>query len=173
MSITNLLSTVKVNVEINDAKQYTTTAPCFDGRDDAPVQCRVYCPIEGVQGFTRSHWTLPRGKYLLHIIPEDNGVACKKKRQKEHYTCWPFRWPWWCASTIQRTLPDRGGSGLQWKPLVDATGWVLQVIVGNRTKKRWFSCVFFHNRPTEKGRKVTSRPLITIEVWHVIKWEEV
>jgi hypothetical protein len=66
------------DVEINDAKQYTTVATLFDSRNDAPVQCRVHRLMEGVQGFTRSHWTPPLGKDLLHIIPADNGVACKK-----------------------------------------------------------------------------------------------
>jgi hypothetical protein len=71
-----------VDVKIDDAKQYTTVATCFDGRNDAPVQCRVHRPMEGVQGFTRSHWMPPLGEYLLCIIPADNGVACKKKMTK-------------------------------------------------------------------------------------------
>jgi hypothetical protein len=71
-----------VDVKINNAKQYTTIATRFDGRNDAPVQCRINCPMEGVQGFTRSHWMPPLGKYLLRIIPADNGVACKKKTMK-------------------------------------------------------------------------------------------
>ena len=29
----------------------------FDGRADAPVRCHLHRPMEGVQGFTRSHWT--------------------------------------------------------------------------------------------------------------------
>jgi hypothetical protein len=72
-----------VDVEIDDAKQYTTMATCFNGRDDAPVQCCIHCPMEGVQGFTKSHWMLPLGKYLLRVIPADNGVACKKKTMKK------------------------------------------------------------------------------------------
>jgi hypothetical protein len=72
-----------VDVKINYAKQYTTVATHFNSRDDAPVQCHVHCPMEGVQGFTRSHWTPPSGKYLLCIIPADNGVACKKKMMKK------------------------------------------------------------------------------------------
>jgi hypothetical protein len=72
-----------VDVKINDGKQYTTIATRFHGRDDAPVQCRVHCPMEVVQGFTRSHWTPPLGKYFLRIIPADNGVACKKKTTKK------------------------------------------------------------------------------------------
>jgi hypothetical protein len=72
-----------VGVKINDAKQYTTIATHFDGRDEAPVQCCIYCLMEGVQGFTRSHWTPPSGKYLLRIILADNRVACKKKTMKK------------------------------------------------------------------------------------------
>jgi hypothetical protein len=72
-----------VDVEIDDAKQYTTVATHFDGSDDAPVQCRVQRRMEGFQGFTRSHWMPPSGKYLLRIIPADNGVACKKKMMKK------------------------------------------------------------------------------------------
>ncbi len=68
-----------VDVEIDDAKQYTTIATCFNGRNDVTVQCRVHCPMEGVQGFTRSHWMPPSGKYFLCIILVDNGVACKKQ----------------------------------------------------------------------------------------------
>jgi hypothetical protein len=71
-----------VDVKINNAKQYTTVATHFDGRDDAPVQCRVHHPMEGVQGFTRSHWMPPLGKYSLRIIPAENGVARKKKMTK-------------------------------------------------------------------------------------------
>jgi hypothetical protein len=67
-----------VDVKINDAKQYTTVATRFYGRNDAPVQCHVHPLMEGVQGFTRSHWTLPSSKYFLRIIPADNRVACKK-----------------------------------------------------------------------------------------------
>jgi hypothetical protein len=71
-----------VDVEIGNAKQYTTIATRFDGRNGAPVQCRIHRLMEGVQGFTRSHWTPPLGKYSLRIIPADNGVACKKKTTK-------------------------------------------------------------------------------------------
>jgi hypothetical protein len=71
-----------VDVKIDNAKQYTTIVTRFGGPNDAPVQFCVHCLMEGVQGFTRSHWTPPSGKYLLRIIPVDNGVACKKKMMK-------------------------------------------------------------------------------------------
>jgi hypothetical protein len=49
----------------------TTTKTCthfaghFDGRGGAHVQYHVHRPMEKVQGFTRSHWTLPLGKYYV------------------------------------------------------------------------------------------------------------
>ncbi len=49
----------------------TTTKTCtyfaghFDGHGDAPVHYRAHCPMEEVQGFTRSHWMPPSGEYYV------------------------------------------------------------------------------------------------------------
>jgi hypothetical protein len=43
--------------------KYTYKAGCFDGRGGVPVQYCAYRPMEEVQGFTRSHWMPPLGKY--------------------------------------------------------------------------------------------------------------
>jgi hypothetical protein len=40
---------------------YTYFAGCFDGHGDAPVDYRVHCLMEEVQGFTRSHCMPPLG----------------------------------------------------------------------------------------------------------------
>ncbi len=45
--------------------KYTYKAGCFDGHGDAPVRNHVHCLMEEVQGFTRSHWTLPSGGYFV------------------------------------------------------------------------------------------------------------
>jgi hypothetical protein len=55
----------------------------FDGRADAPAQYRVHLSMEGVQGFTRSHWAPPLGKYSCRIAPADNGVACRIKKDEK------------------------------------------------------------------------------------------
>jgi hypothetical protein len=55
----------------------------FDGRADAPAQYRVHLLMEGVQGFTRSHWAPPSGKYSRRIAPADNGVTCRIKKDKK------------------------------------------------------------------------------------------
>jgi hypothetical protein len=40
------------------SKKWTNFAGHFDGRDGALVRYRAHCPIEEVQGFGRSYWTL-------------------------------------------------------------------------------------------------------------------
>ncbi len=44
-------------------KKYTFFAGRFDGHDAVLVCCHMHCSMEQVQGFTRSPWTLPLGKY--------------------------------------------------------------------------------------------------------------
>jgi hypothetical protein len=46
-------------------KKYTYFAGGVDGHDNALVLYQAHCLMEEVQGFTRSHWMLPSGKYLL------------------------------------------------------------------------------------------------------------
>jgi hypothetical protein len=46
-------------------KQYTNFAGNLDGHGNVLVCCRTTCPMEEVQGFTRSHLMLPLGKYFL------------------------------------------------------------------------------------------------------------
>jgi hypothetical protein len=45
--------------------KYTYKAGHFDGHGNAPVRNRAHRPMEEVQGFTRSHWTPPSGKYYV------------------------------------------------------------------------------------------------------------
>jgi hypothetical protein len=45
--------------------KYTYKAGCFDGHGNAPVRNHAHRPMEEVQGFTRSHWTPPSGKYYV------------------------------------------------------------------------------------------------------------
>jgi hypothetical protein len=41
----------------------------FDGHGGPPVQYEAHCPIQHVQGYSRSFWTPPLGDYLLCIAP--------------------------------------------------------------------------------------------------------
>jgi hypothetical protein len=40
-----------------------------DCHGDAAVQSRAHCPVEHIQGFTRSHWMPPLGECLHQIAP--------------------------------------------------------------------------------------------------------
>jgi hypothetical protein len=58
----------------------------FDGRADAPARHRRHRPIEGVQGFTRSHWTPLSGEYSERIAPDGRrGRMPKKNDEKVSY----------------------------------------------------------------------------------------
>jgi hypothetical protein len=41
----------------------------FDGHGGPPVQYKVHCPMQHVQGYSGSHWMLALGNYSLHIAP--------------------------------------------------------------------------------------------------------
>ena len=55
----------------------------FDARADAPARHRRHRPIEGVQGFTRSHWTPPLGEYLGRIAPDGQRVQMPLKKYEK------------------------------------------------------------------------------------------
>jgi len=41
----------------------------FDGHGDAAVRRGVHCPMEHIQGLSRSHWMPPSGECLHSIAP--------------------------------------------------------------------------------------------------------
>jgi hypothetical protein len=47
----------------------TSSAGRFDDHGGAPEKYRRHCPMRHVQGYSRSHWTLALGNYLLGIAP--------------------------------------------------------------------------------------------------------
>ncbi len=66
-----------VDAEIDNENKCTSFAGHFDGPADVPWQCQVHCPMEEVQGFGRSHWKPPLGKYPLCIAPAAAEVTYK------------------------------------------------------------------------------------------------
>jgi hypothetical protein len=54
----------------------------FNGHGGAPVQYKVHCPMQHVQGYTGSHWTQPLGNYLLHIAPATTRATRKQTTVK-------------------------------------------------------------------------------------------
>ena len=149
-----------------DATRFNSRADAthFNSHADAPVLSRAHRLTEGVQGFTRWHWMPPSNKYLHHhIAPTDNTVDEKKNTAKKHHPCRPFWWPWRCTGTIQHASPDGRGP-------VEATGRRHRVSIASDnsvwTRMPHFFSEYFHRWPAEEGLEMTSRPLITIGVWH-------
>jgi hypothetical protein len=61
----------RVTANETTMKTYTNFAGSFDGHGDVPVHYRVHRSMEEVQGFTRSHWTPPLGKYYVQLYKRD------------------------------------------------------------------------------------------------------
>jgi hypothetical protein len=53
----------------------TSVVGHFTGQEDAPVQFWAHCPMQHIQGYLRSYWTLPLGKYLPYIALVDAVVT--------------------------------------------------------------------------------------------------
>ena len=134
---------------------------------NAPIWYQVHHPMEGVQGFTRSHWTLLSVKYSCCIALVNNRDACRRKNDKKHHTCRPFCWPWWSAGTIPSAFPSGGGSGLQQKPLINASGPVLQAIVAFETTIFFFFKLFHCQPAFQQQVAVMSRPPNNNRAWHI------
>jgi hypothetical protein len=56
----------------------------FDGHGGVPVQYEAHCPMQHVQGYTKSHWTLPSGNYLLRIAPAATRETANKTMTKTY-----------------------------------------------------------------------------------------
>jgi hypothetical protein len=67
-----------VDAKIDDENKWTSFAGHFDGPADVPWQCQVHRSMEEVQGFGRSHWKPPLGKYPLFIAPAAARVTYKR-----------------------------------------------------------------------------------------------
>lgn len=153
-----LISYVYNDVKIIDDDQLHLHLAQFDGRADVPEQCRMHRPMEGVRSYSRSHWMPPLGEYSCQITP----AADRHSKQKT------FWWLWWCTGAILHPSPNGGGPGLQWKPLVNAIGWVLQPMIAIGQQYTGF-LFFFQSQLAEIGvrTQVTPKPVVTTGVWHI------
>jgi hypothetical protein len=67
----------------------TITSKCtcvvahFEDLADAPVLCGVQCPMQHIQGYTRSLWTLPLDDYLLCIALAAARATANKTMMKK------------------------------------------------------------------------------------------
>jgi hypothetical protein len=61
----------------------TSVTAQFEGLADAPVLCGMHCPVQHVQGYTRSHWTPPLGDYSLRRALAPAGATANKTTMKK------------------------------------------------------------------------------------------
>ncbi len=102
----------------------------------------------------RRHWAS-----ICSVSPRwPPGSQAKKQQWNIHLICWQSWWPWWCAGTIPHALPDRGGSGLQRKPLDAAIGQVFAPIGAIRHGYIIF-CVFSWSTCEEKAWGYVKAPI--------------
>ncbi len=73
--------------------KYTYFAGRFDGHGNVPVHNRVHSPMEEVQGFTRSHWMPPLGKYYKQKGHGYTFFYYVFHRQHVENGCVAKRWP--------------------------------------------------------------------------------
>ncbi len=60
----------------------TSSTGHFNGHGDALVQYEAHGPMQHVQGYTGSHWTLPLGNYSFCIAPEAARATANEQGQK-------------------------------------------------------------------------------------------
>jgi hypothetical protein len=56
----------------------------FDGHGGPPVQYKAHRPMQHVQGYSESHWTLPSGNYLLCMAPAAARETANKTTTKKN-----------------------------------------------------------------------------------------
>ncbi len=121
----------------------------FDARDDAPARHRRYRPMEGVQGFTQSHWTLSSGKYSRRIAPADCGVAMQKKNDEKA----PYLPAVLLALAVRRYNTKRIARLRGSRAIVEATGRrhrASNAADSTFADIPFFFLKFFHRRSAEK-----------------------
>jgi hypothetical protein len=85
----------------------------FNAQIHALARNRRYQPIEGVQGFTRSHWTPSLGKYSGRIAPEGGQGQMPKKQRKSTILAGRFAGPVGASVRTQAHRPTEVVEGYQ------------------------------------------------------------
>ena len=82
------LAAAQVSFKTTTIKEYTNFAGHSNGHGNVPVLYLAHCPMEEVQGFTRSHWMPPLSKYptWYHQLVIDMLILCCFSLS----TCWKW-----------------------------------------------------------------------------------
>ncbi len=97
------------NRQTNDNQQIHLQIWPLRGHGNAPVRNCMHCPMEEVQGFTRSHWTPPLGNdcgryhkrymampvFLMFFIVKTIDISCELMlRPLFSIGAWPIKQKW-------------------------------------------------------------------------------
>jgi hypothetical protein len=136
--------------------------PCGCARAIQMVLPDAACP-----GLLRKPLDASIGQLLALYCPSGRqGNRQTNNNQQMTLKRWPNLWPWQCAGTLPRTLPDGEGSGHSKMPLNATIGQVLRRIMTIGHTCAGFFDVFIV-KTLEKGRRSTLRPLFSIGVLHI------
>ncbi len=114
-----------------------------------------------------NHWTPPSGDYLLRITPGSCQGNSKWNNNKNiHILCWPFDGHGKSPVRYHMHCPMEEVQGFNrshWTPPPAS-------IVANSSNWSCICCVYvlFHGQLVEKEHQMTSRPHLTMGVWHII-----
>ena len=132
----------------------------LDGHANALKRSTWHCPMQHVQGYIGSHWTLPSVDYLLRIAP----VAAMATINKTTMQNVPILLAVLMAITMQHY---NTACIAWWRRFVASTKATKRLSTRsdniNRTRQRRMFLLFHR----EKGLELTCWPLITIGVWHI------
>ncbi len=132
---------VMVNNKIDDDERMHLHRGLFWRPCGCAGAIQTASPNAACPGLLRKPLDASIGRLLTRYCPSGRqGNRQTNNNQQMALKRWLNWWPWQCASTLPRTLPNGGGLGLS-KMLLNATiGWVLGPImtIGH-------ACVFFFN----------------------------
>ncbi len=160
-----------VNNKIDDDKQMHLHPGPFQRPCGCDGAIQTALPNAACPRLLRKPLDAGIGQLLAPYYPSGRqGNRQTNNNQQMTLKRWPNWWPWQCAGTLPRTLPDEGGLELSKMPLNATIGQVLQPIMTIGHACAGFFDVFII-KTVEKGRRSTLRPLFSIRVLH-IKWKK-
>jgi len=96
------------------ANECPSSADHVDGHGEALKQYMQHRPMQHVQGYTGSHWTLPSGDYLFHIALAAARATANKTTIYYVPTLMAILVVIACGGTIPCASPNGGGPGLSY-----------------------------------------------------------
>ncbi len=121
---------VMVNNKIDNDEQMHLRCSPFQRPCRWAGAIQMALPNAACPGLLRKPLDAGIGQLLAPYRPSGHqGNRQTNNNQQMTLKRWPNRWPWQCAGTLLRTLPNGGGLGLSKMPLNATIGQVLRPIM--------------------------------------------